>query len=129
MRECTSKFAASLSKSNLKCRERRERSFGLIARNVLINRRRHVKEGNVITYIGAGVNVLLSAMKVWFYIWRFICRLYLVICCIHPLSLLVNTNSLDLSVDAVHSLSDLIADGMALATVKKSRQDPDSLYP
>lgn len=34
-----------------------------------------------------------------------------------------------MSVDAVHSLSDLIADGMALITVKKSRQDPDPLYP
>lgn len=33
--------------------------------NVLIGSRRHVKEGNTITYIGAGVNVLLSAMKVW----------------------------------------------------------------
>lgn len=30
----------------------------------MIFRRRHVKEGNTITYIGAGVNVLLSAMKV-----------------------------------------------------------------
>lgn len=27
-------------------------------------RRRHVKEGNTITYIGAGVNILLSGMKV-----------------------------------------------------------------
>lgn len=33
------------------------------------------------------------------------------------------------SVDAVHSLSDLIADGMTLLTVKKSRQDPNDLYP
>ena len=31
---------------------------------ILISSRRHVKEGNVITYIGAGVNVLLSGMKV-----------------------------------------------------------------
>lgn len=30
----------------------------------LMYRRRHVKEGNTITYIGAGVNVLLSGMKV-----------------------------------------------------------------
>ena len=30
----------------------------------MIFRRRHVKEGNTITYIGAGVNVLLSSMKV-----------------------------------------------------------------
>ena len=95
MREYTSKLATLLSKSSLKCRERRERSFGLIEHYVLMNRRRHVKEGNMITYIGAGVNVLLSAMKVWFYIWGFIGRLYLVICCIHPLLLLVNINSLD----------------------------------
>lgn len=33
------------------------------------------------------------------------------------------------SIDAVHSLSDLIADGMTLLTVKKSRQDPNDLYP
>ena len=33
------------------------------------------------------------------------------------------------SVDAVHSLSDLIADGMTLLTVRKSRQDPNDLYP
>lgn len=32
-------------------------------------------------------------------------------------------------VDAVHSLSDIIADGMTLLTVKKSRQDPSDLYP
>jgi len=32
-------------------------------------------------------------------------------------------------VDAVHSLSDLIADAMTLLTVKKSRQNPNDLYP
>lgn len=32
-------------------------------------------------------------------------------------------------IDAVHSLSDIIADGMTLLTVKKSRQDPCDLYP
>ncbi|KAK8796147.1 hypothetical protein WA171_004109 [Blastocystis sp. BT1] len=73
-----------------------------------IIRRRHVKEGNVITYIGAGVNVLLSGMKA--------VSGYL----LHSPALIA---------DAVHSLSDLIADGMALITVKKSRQDPDLLYP
>ena len=32
-------------------------------------------------------------------------------------------------VDAVHSLSDIIADAMTVLTVKKSRQDPNDLYP
>lgn len=31
---------------------------------MLISSRRHVKEGNIITYVGASVNVLLSGMKV-----------------------------------------------------------------
>ena len=62
----------------------------------------------MITYIGAGVNVLLSGLKAL--------SGYL----LHSPALIA---------DAVHSLSDIIADGMALVTVKKSRQDPDSLYP
>ena len=96
--------------------------------NSIICRRQHVKEGNTITYICAGVNVLLSGLKVPFreYSYR---RLFRAICCIRLPSLLVFSIPPSLCVDAVHSLSDIIADGMALVTVKKSRQDPDSLYP
>ncbi|CBK21346.2 Cation efflux protein [Blastocystis hominis] len=73
-----------------------------------IMRRRHVKEGNMITYVGAGVNITLSALKGL--------SGYL----LHSPALIA---------DAVHSLSDLIADGMTLLTVRKSRQDPNDLYP
>ena len=31
--------------------------------------------------------------------------------------------------DAVHSMSDLVADALTLLTVKKSREDPTDLYP
>lgn len=36
---------------------------------ILISSRRHVKEGNIITYVGAGVNVLLSGMKAGLFCW------------------------------------------------------------
>ena len=56
-----------------------------------ICRRQHVKEGNTITYIGAGVNVLLSGLKVTVLEW-WKRRPSLVTCCIRLLSSLVDSN-------------------------------------
>lgn len=57
-RSITFKTTATLSR-----KEREIVRFGI--KRIIKYRRRHVKEGNIITYIGAGVNVLLSAMKVF----------------------------------------------------------------
>ena len=54
--------------------------------NSFIYRRQHVKEGNTITYIGAGVNVLLSGLKVRVLEWRNR-RPFRVTCCIRLPSL------------------------------------------
>lgn len=62
------RFERLHSRSSPSFLERRERSSGTNVQLFLILSRRHVKEGNVITYIGAGVNILLSGLKVFVFL-------------------------------------------------------------